>query len=46
MSDFLLSEVKCNFITIKDIVTYYTIQKSCFRRAVPKRADESRRKPK
>jgi hypothetical protein len=28
------------------IVTCYTMQKSCFHRAVPKRADESRRNPK
>jgi hypothetical protein len=33
------------FALRKYIVTYYTMQKSCFHRAVPKRADESRREP-
>jgi hypothetical protein len=28
-----------------DTVTCYTMQKSCFHRAVPKRAEESRREP-
>jgi hypothetical protein len=32
--------------TCQNIVTCYTIQKSCFHRAVPKRAEESQRKPK
>jgi hypothetical protein len=30
----------------KNIVTCYTMQKSCFHRAVPKRTEKSRRKPK